>query len=80
MSEALVILFVLFLWTAILTVIAVALRLVRGRPTAEELDVEELRARYARGEIPYEQYDRGRRQLSEATPKTPPGKKVGAER
>ena len=75
MSEALIILFVLFLGTAILTVVAVGLRLIRGRPTAEEVEVEELRARYARGEIPYAQYDRRRRQLSEATPKP----RVGAE-
>jgi uncharacterized membrane protein len=68
MSEALVILFVLFLWTAILTVIAVALRLLRGRPTAEQLEVEELRARYARGEIPYAQYDRRRRELGKRPP------------
>lgn len=79
MSEALIILFVLFFWTAILTVIAVVLRVVRGRPTAEEVEAEELRARYARGEIPYEQYDRRRRRLSEATPKTRPTRKVGAK-
>jgi hypothetical protein len=67
MSEALVILFVLALWTALLTAIAAARRLLRGAPTTEELEVEELRARRARGEIPYAQYDERRRQLGEAS-------------
>ena len=65
MSEALVILFVLFAWTAILTVFALARRLIRGRRSAAEVDVEELRARYARGEIPYALYEQRRRQLGD---------------
>ena len=72
MSEALIILFVLFLWTAILTAVAVVRRLIRGRSIEAEAEVEELRARYARGEIPYAAYERGRRQLTErATAKGP---------
>jgi hypothetical protein len=70
-SEALVILFVLFAWTAIITVVAVARRLLWGRPTAEEVEEEELRARYARGEIPYAEYDRRRRELRAGPPPAP---------
>lgn len=79
MSEALVILFVLFLWTALLTAIAVARRLIRGRPTDEEVEVEELRARYARGEIPYALYERRRRQLTEKNPTAEHINEVGAK-
>ena len=75
MSEALLILFVLALWTALLTVVAVVRRVFFGRPTHAETEVEELRARYARGEIPYEQYDRRRQELTGAPPTTRPAEK-----
>jgi hypothetical protein len=65
MSEALLIGFTLLGWIAIITAGAVVFRLVRGRPTPEEVEMDELRARYARREVPYAEYDRRRRQLGD---------------
>lgn len=74
-SEALVILAVLLVWIAILTAIAIVRRLARGGPSAAEVEFEELRARRARGEIAYEEYDRRRHALREGAPTTgPPGR------
>jgi uncharacterized membrane protein len=63
MSEALVILYVLGLWTVMITVVAVVLRWRRGPPTPESIELEELRARYARAEMTYEEYERRRSRI-----------------
>jgi uncharacterized membrane protein len=63
MSEYLIVLFVLVAWFVVLTVIGLVLRAIRGRPTPRELEVEELRARYARAELTYDEYQQHRRAL-----------------
>jgi len=57
MSEALVILFFLFAWLVGITLAAVVWRAVRGRPRRQDVELEELRARYAPG------YDDARHRL-----------------
>jgi len=63
MSEALVILFFLFVWFVGITLVAVAWRAVRGRPRSQDVELEELRARYARGEISTQEYEGARHRL-----------------
>lgn len=63
MSEGLIVLYALIGWTAVITVVAVGLRWVRGRPTPTDAALEELRARYARAEMTHEEYERKRRDL-----------------
>jgi hypothetical protein len=63
MSEALVILFALGVWFVAITLAALAWWLVRGRPSPEEVELEELRARLARGEVSREEYDSTRARL-----------------
>ena len=60
MSEALVILYVLALWTVIITGVALVLRWRRGPATAKGIELEELRARYARAEMTHDEYERRR--------------------
>jgi len=67
MSEALLLLFLLLGWVAIITIVAAFVRIYRGRPSQAAIEVEELRARLARGEISREEYDRRRGEL---TPRT----------
>ena len=67
MSEALLLLFVLLGWMAIITIVAVVARIYRGRPSPVAIELEELRARLAREEISREEYERRCRQL---TPRT----------
>jgi predicted Holliday junction resolvase-like endonuclease len=67
MSEALLLLFILLGWMGVITIVAVVVRLYRGRPSREAAELEELWARLAREEISREEYDRRRREL---TPKT----------
>ena len=64
MSEALILLFVLFGWFVVITIVAVAVRLYRGRPSSTAVELEELEARLAREEISREDYDRRRRDLT----------------
>jgi uncharacterized membrane protein len=63
MSEALVILFFLFAWFVGITLVAVVWRVIRGRPRPQDVELEELRARYAQGEISTEEYDGARHRL-----------------
>lgn len=63
MSEALVILYVLGAWTILITIVAVVLRLRRGRPTSEDVALEDLDARWARGELSADEYRRRRRAI-----------------
>ena len=63
MSEALVILFFLFAWFVGITLAAAVWRVMRGRPRRQDVELEDLRARYARGEISTEEYDVLRHQL-----------------
>jgi uncharacterized membrane protein len=65
MSEALVILFVLFGWIILMTMVVVVMRVAGHRPSARDAALEELRARYARAEMSREEYDRQRREISE---------------
>lgn len=51
MSEGLVLLYVRMLLGVLITGVALWLRLRWGRPTVLEIALEELEARYARGEI-----------------------------
>ena len=67
MSEALIILYVLTFWTLALIVAAVVLRVVRGRPTTRDTQLEELRARYARGELSWHEYEMQRKHLERAS-------------
>jgi len=61
MSEALILLFVLAFWFVVITAVVLVMRAVRGRPSAEAVELEELRARYARAELSHEEYERARR-------------------
>jgi uncharacterized membrane protein len=58
MSEALVILFALAVWFVAITRAALAWWLVRERSSPEEVELEELRAPLARGEVSREEYER----------------------
>jgi uncharacterized membrane protein len=63
MSEGLIILYVLFAWIAIGTVVVLYWRL-RGRgPSELDVALEALQARYARGELTRDEYDRQRQAL-----------------
>ena len=63
MSEALIILFVLAFWILVLFVVGAILRARAGPPTVEETRLEELRARYARGELTSHEYERQRERV-----------------
>ena len=66
MSEGLIILYVLFAWIAVGTVVVLYWRL-RGRgPTERDVALEALQARYARGELTREEYERHRQALGAA--------------
>jgi uncharacterized membrane protein len=65
MSEALILLFVLAFWFVAMTIVALVIRAVRGRPSAKAVELEELRARYARAELSSEEYERARRAILE---------------
>jgi len=63
MSEGLIILYVLFAWIAVGTAVVLYWRL-RGRgPTELDVALEALQARYARGELTREEYERQRQAL-----------------
>ncbi len=64
MSEGLIILYVLIVWVAVITAVGLAHRWTHGAPSSEEVELEELRARYARAEMSHEEYERRRSQLS----------------
>ncbi len=70
MSEGLLILYVLGAWLVIFTAAALYLRWRRGAPSARDRALEELSARYARGDISRQQYDRERRRLDSSEPPT----------
>lgn len=79
MSGALLVLFALLAWAAILTAVGAVPRLRRGRPTAEGVEMEESRARYARAEVPHAEYDRRRREFRERMPRPRPLARAGTE-
>lgn len=64
MSWILVLLVAFGFWSVVLVLVAVGWRLWGRRATPEELELEELRARYARHEISSEDYERRRRELA----------------
>ncbi|HEX2442251.1 MAG TPA: SHOCT domain-containing protein [Methylomirabilota bacterium] len=63
MSEGLIILYVLFVWIAIGTVVVLYRRLRGLGPTELDVAREALLARYARGELTHEEYERQRQAL-----------------
>jgi uncharacterized membrane protein len=65
-SEALIILYVLGMWVVLLLAIGIALRLWRGRPSSRDIAYEELRARWARGELTRDEYQAQRGTLDAA--------------
>jgi uncharacterized membrane protein len=73
-SEGLVVLYALIGWTAVLSLVAIVLRIRRGRPSAVDVEMDELRAAYARGDITPREYARRRAELETAggSPAPPP--------
>jgi hypothetical protein len=69
MSEYLIVFFVLLAWIGVLTAVALVIRATRGRPTPTEVELEELRARYARAELTHDEYEQRRRALGAAARK-----------
>lgn len=65
MSEALLLLFVLAMWFVVTAAVVLVVRLVRGRPSSDAVELEELRARYARAELTHDEYQRARRAVLE---------------
>jgi hypothetical protein len=57
----------LLVWTLVFAAVALVLRLRRGKPSRRECALEELAARYARGEIDASEYRRRHRALSRGT-------------
>ena len=74
MSEALVVLLMLFGWFVAITLAALIWRAFRGRPSSEDVAREELRARDTRRELSHGEYERQRARLP-AEPE--PARKVG---
>ena len=69
MSEALLLLGVLLGWIVIITLGVAVMRIYRGRPSPEAVELEELQAGYVGDEISREDYERRRREL---TPRSGP--------
>ena len=63
MSEGLIILYVLFAWIAVGTAVVLYWRLRGLGPTELDVAREALQARYARGELTREEYERERQAL-----------------
>jgi uncharacterized membrane protein len=68
MSEYLIVFFVLVAWLVAMTAVGLVIRVTRGRPTPTEIELEELRARYARAELTHDEYEQRRRALGDAGP------------
>jgi uncharacterized membrane protein len=64
MSETLVLLVALAFWIGLLTLVALVLRARRGRPSPRDLELEDLRARYASGDLSPQDYERRRQELA----------------
>ncbi len=63
MALGLLVLYFLIFWAVVALVVAVVLRVRRGRPTPADTTIEQVESRYARGEMSHEEYEARRREI-----------------
>ncbi len=63
MTEQLVILYALGAWLVLLLGAGIVLRMRHGKPTARDVALEEIEARYARAELTRAEYERQRDEI-----------------